>query len=296
MLKKTIIIAMTTFTLSATPTSNKADDSKLAMYACGITRVAFVKELTKAFEAERNITISLNKKGGVGFVLKGLHNRKIEIGAGCRAPFKTNIEKDIWGTQVAWGALGFIVNEKNNLENLSMENIKKILLGEISNWKEIGGENHSINLYLREGKKSGVGSTARKLMFHDANISFSKDATRVKSSGPIRKAILSDRYGFAIDDVTSASLTEGVRLLKVDNIEPNKENILSEKYKLRRAFYIYLSKEPTRWSRQFLDFTLSKKGQKIISKTGTANLEEASGKHDELNLMFQKLKFQLKTK
>jgi len=291
------IIAMGIMTISLY--SSTIEDKKLPqlkMYACGITRVAFIKELIKAFEQKRNISISLNKKGGVGFVTKGLHDGKIGIGAGCRAPFKDDIEKDIWGTQVAWGALGFIVNKKNKIDNLSLKDIKKILLGEITNWKDVGGEDKHITLYLRNGKKSGVGSTTRELLFHDANTSFSKNAIRVKSSGPIRKGVIANKYAFAIDDVTSSSRTKGVKLLKIDGIAPTKKNILHNKYILRRPFYIYLGKKPTKWARQFLNFALKESGQKIISKTGTANLEEARGKNDDRNFMFQKLMFHLKSR
>lgn len=291
MFKVIIVMVIFIVTLYGNPSKDK-----LNVYACGITRVSFAKELIRSFEKERNISISLNKKGGVGFVIKGLQNKKIELGVGCRATFKSEKESGIWNTQVAWGALGFIVNEKNRVDNLSLKDIKKILLGEITNWKEVGGDNHLIKLYLREGKKSGVGSTTRKLVFHNANIAFSSKATRVKSSGPIRKVIASEKYAFAIDDVTSASRTKGIKLLKVDGIAPNKKNILSDSYKLRRAFYIYLNDKPSRWARQFLTFSLSSKGQEIISKAGTANLEEANGKNDALNLMFQKLKFQLKSR
>ena len=296
MLKKSIVMGIVSVSLYANSTQGNKIPT-LKMYSCGITRVAFVHELTKAFEKERNITISLNKKGGVAFVIKGLHNKKVEIGTGCRAPFKDNlIEKDTWGTQVAWGALGFIVNSKNPIDNLSLDNIKKILLGKITNWKEVGGDDAPIKLYLRDGKKSGVGSTTRKIVFHDGNTSFSKNATRVKSSGPIRKGVMENKYAFAIDDVTSSSRTKGVKLLKIDNIAPTKENILNNKYTLRRPFYIYLEKKPTRWAKQFLNFALTKKGQEIISKTGTANLKEANGKNDDKNFMFQKLMFRIKSR
>ncbi len=290
------IIALGVISISLYSNTNDEKQPELKMYACGITRVAFIKELTQSFEKERNISITLNKKGGVGFVTKGLHDKKVEIGAGCRAPLKNDIEKDIWGTQVAWGALAFIVNEKNTINNLSLDNIKKILLGKITNWKELGGDNKPITLYLRKGKHSGVGSTARKLIFNDSNISFSPNAIRVKSSGPIRKGVILNKYAFAIDDITSSSRTKGIKMLNVDNIAPTKENISHNIYKLRRPFFIYLSKNTTRWARQFLNFSLTEKGQEIISKTGTANLAEAVGKNDDKNFMFQKFLFHMKSR
>jgi len=296
MLKKIVLMGIISISIYGNTTQDNKKPN-LKMYSCGITRVAFVQELIKAFEKERNISISLNKKGGVAFVIKGLHDKKVDIGTGCRTSFQDNpIEKNIWGTQVAWGALGFIVNSKNPIDNLSLDNIKKILLGKITNWKDISGDDAPIKLYLRDGKKSGVGSTARTLIFQDANISFAKNATKVKSSGSIRKGVIANKYAFAIDDVTSSSRTKGVKLLKIDNIAPTKENILNNKYILRRPFYIYLGDKPTTWARQFLNFALTQKGQDIISKTGTANLKEANGKDDDNNFIFQKIMFKIKSR
>jgi len=286
------------FTLILTTTlwSSTVNAQDLKMYACGITRVSFVKELNKAFSKKFKIKTSLNKKGGVSFVLKGLSQKKIIVGAGCRETFKSKNEKNLWSTQVAWGALGFIVNPKNKIDNLSTEDIKKILTGKITNWKEVGGENKQIHLILRAGKSSGVGSTARKILFHDKNQTFSQQATRVKSSGPIRKAVEKDIYAFAIDDVTSSRRIKNVKLLQVDGVKPTKENILSNNYKVRRAFFLYLGQKPTDLAKKYIDFALSEEGQKVISKTGTANLEEATGKGDEENLIFQNLQFDVKTK
>ena len=269
---------------------------ELKMYACGITRVAFVKELNKVFSEKFHVKIPLNKKGGVPFVLRGLSEKKVEIGTGCREPFKNKIEKNLWSTQVAWGALGFIVNPKNKIDNLSIDSIKKILTGKITNWKDIGGEDKTINLILRDGKGSGVGSTAREILFGDKNQEFSKKAKRVKSSDFIRKAIITDPYAFGVDDVTSSQRTEGVKLLKVDGVEATKENILANKYKVRRPFFIYLDHKPEKLAKKYIDFALSEEGQKIISKTGTANLEEATGEGDEENLIFQNLQFDVKSK
>jgi len=296
-MKKLLAIMVVTTLLGSTLFAKSTEGTKeLKMYACGITRVAFVKELNKAFTKKFDIKIPLNKKGGVPFVLKGLSDKKVEIGSGCREPFKNDTEKNLWSTQVAWGALGFIVNPKNKVDNISTENIKKVLTGKITNWKELGGEDKPINLIIREGKGSGVGSTAREMLFGDKNYEFSKKAKILKTSGPIRKAVIADPYAFAIDDVTSSQRIKGIKLLKVDGINPTKKNILNKKYKLRRPFFLYLDRKPEHLAKEYIDFALSDEGQAVISKTGTANLDEATGAGDEENLIFQNLKFNIKTK
>ncbi len=285
-----LLITILTSYISATETN------KLNMYACGVVRVSFIPKLNKAFSKKNNVNISINKKGGDIFVIEGVQKKEADIGVGCRAPLKNDKEKNIWSTQVAWGALAFIVNSENKIDNITTENIKKILTGEITNWKKLGGEDKPIKLLLRENKKSGVGLTAREILFKDKDKNLSKKADFFKSSGFVRDAVIKEKYAFAIDDVVSSKDIKGLKLLKVDGVEPNKKNILSDKYKARRAFYIYLDHKPDNLAKKYIDFALSDEGQAIISKTETANLEEATGEGDEDNLIFQNLQFNIKTK
>jgi phosphate transport system substrate-binding protein len=268
---------------------------ELKMYACGVTRVAFIKELNKAFEKSHNVKIILNERGGDRFVLKGLSSGEVEIGSGCRDILES--EKGVWATQVAWGALSFIVNPKNKIDNISTEDIKKILTGEITNWKELGGEDREIHLIVRDGNSSGIGLTARELLFNDLNKTFSKKAKVVDSSSFVREAIAIDENAFGIDNIISSSKDKSIKMLKVDGVEPTKENILSGKYKMRQALYLYLrDKEHNSLAKKYIDFALSDEGQKIISESGTANLEEANAKGDEDNFLLQNLQFQLKSR
>ena len=285
-----LLITILTSYISATETN------KLNMYACGVVRVSFIPELNKAFSKKNNVNISVNKKGGDIFVIEGVQKKEADIGVGCRAPLKNDKEKNIWSTQVAWGALAFIVNSENKIDNITTENIKKILTGEITNWKKLGGEDKPIKLLLRESKKSGVGLTAREILFKNKDKNLSKKADFFKSSGFVRDTVIKEKYAFAIDDVVSSKDIKGLKLLKVDGVEPNKKNILSNKYKARRAFYIYLDHKPDNLAKKYIDFALSDEGQAIISKTKTANLEEAIGEGDEDNLIFQNLQFNIKTK
>jgi phosphate transport system substrate-binding protein len=292
-MKKLSIVVLATALLSTTLYA----EEKLKMYACGVTRVAFMTQLNEAFEKKFKVKVEMNKKGGDLFVLDGIHKKEADIGSGCRDTLKEiKNEKDLWSTQVAWGALSFIVHPKNKINNISKENIKKILTGKIKNWKELGGADKPIHLIIRESPNSGIGRVARESLFKNPKISFDKNAKKVKSSGFVRKAVGEDEYSFAVDNIISSSKDENIKILKIDGVEATKENILSDKYKLRQALYLYLGSKPKRMAKKYIDFALSEEGQKIISKTGTANLEEATGKGDAENLIFQDLQFDLKTK
>ncbi len=297
-MNKLLLILILSITFLSSVLYADKDSNELKIYACGVTRVAFMKELNNGFSKKFNTKITMNEKGGDIFVLDGVHKKEADIGSGCRDIIKDDKnEKDLWSTQVAWGALSFIVNPKNKIDNISTENIKKILTGKITNWKELGGEDKPIHLIIRESKKSGIGLTARELLFQDRNIDFYKDAKKEKSSGFVRKAVAEDENAFAIDNIISSSKDKNIKLLKVDGVEATKENILSNKYKLRQALYFYLlTDKPKDLAKEYIDFALSEEGQSIISKTGTANLEEATGEGDEENLILQNLKFDVNTK
>lgn len=272
------------------------DKKHLKAIGCGIIRVAFLKELNEAFGKKYCTTVSSNKSGGDIKVIKEVHEKKADVAIGCRPLFKSGIEKKMTNIQVAWGALAFIVHKDNPLNDISLAHAKDVLTGKIKNWKELGGEDKAIKLYVRKGKKSGVGASAREKLFENFKQDFEKSATRLKSSSFIRDAVVKDKDSFAIDDVTSSHRVKGLKILTVGGIEPTKANILAKKYTLSKAFYIFLEEKPTGIVKKYVDFALSKEGQAIIAKTGTANLEEASGKHDDMNLIFQKLKLNIKTR
>jgi phosphate transport system substrate-binding protein len=263
---------------------------ELKVYACGVTRVAFMKELNSAFAKKYNINIKTNKSGGDLFVIKEVNDKKVDLATGCREPLETlKDEKDVDSIQIAWGALSFIVNPKNKIENLTTKQIKDILIGKIRNWKEVGGDDREIHLIVRESKRSGVGLSARETLFKNRDVDFYSKAKKVKSSGFVRNEVAKDIDAFAIDNTMSSSKHNGIKMLKVNGVEPTKENILKDKYKMRQALYLYLPKNPSKMATKYAKFALGKEGQDIISKTGTANLAEASGKDDEDNYMIQNL-------
>ena len=268
----------------------------LRVYACGITRVAFVKDVIDSFQKKYGIKIVSNSSGGVPYVLKELHNGNADIGFVCRKPFKNSTEKDLWNIQVAWGALAFIVNPKNSISNLSESQIKAIIDGKIKNWKGVGGVDAPIHLILREGDASGVGSTLRSILFNDKHYQLKSAYKLVKNSGEARRAVQSDPLAIAVDDVTSSQRTKGVKILNINDVAPTKRAILEGDYKFRRPFYATMVEAPSNLSRLFINYLLSQTGQKVISLVGTANLAEGKDQDSQNNFVIQKLKLQLQGK
>jgi len=246
----------------------------MSTFGCGITKNAYLKALNKAFSAKSGASIKINAKGGAGRAIKEVGKGSAHIGSGCRPTLGLKGEEKTTNHHVAWGALVFIVHPDNPVSSISIEQAKKVLQGTSTKWSDLGGSGEEIKLYVRKGKSSGVGYSARKIIFSDEKTTFSKSAKRLKSSGPIRIAVTRDKNAFAIDDISSSKKKKGIKILKLNGVEPTKENVASGKYSLYRPLYIYTQGTPTGVSKEFFDFAFSKAGQDVISKAGTVNLEE----------------------
>ncbi|MCD4819245.1 MAG: substrate-binding domain-containing protein [Candidatus Cloacimonetes bacterium] len=202
-----------------------------------------------------------------------------DFGGSCRHKLDILEEKNAKLIPFVWDAIVVIVSRDNPLKNISSEQLKKVLTGDITNWKELGGENHKINLIVRSGKINGVGRMTRELLFSDPKVEYASTANSIYSSSmPLEKAVENDRYAFGVTGIYSARKNRGLHIVKLDYTSPTNENIRTGKYSLYRPLYLVANSHGTNEGAQaFIDFTLSAKGQKILKKKGVVNL--ADGKN-----------------
>lgn len=249
-------------------------EETLQWAGCGITKKAFMKELAKAYTRKTGIKVKLSGGGAT----KGIRNAAkgaIHIGGACRVSLERHPEeRDAFQIPVAWDALVAFVNKKNPVDNISFAQLKKVYLGQITNWKQLGGKDAPIELYVRRGKMSGVGRTLRELVF--ANYDQQFQATYVvKSSGPVEKGVVKNLNGFGVSGISSAKKRK-LKLLKLDGKAPTYENIKNGSYALYRPLYLVIKRgNKTPLVRDFIKYALSKEGQDIIRAQGTVPYGEA---------------------
>ncbi|MDH5445723.1 MAG: phosphate ABC transporter substrate-binding protein [Gammaproteobacteria bacterium] len=259
-------------TANAAPLTN--NNNEIIWAGCGITKKAFMAELAKAYEKNTGIKITLQGGGAT----KGIRNATkgaIHIGGACRAAIdKHPEERGAYQVPVAWDALVAIVNKNNPVESISFDQIKGLYLGKITNWKQLGGKDAPVDLYVRRGKVSGVGRTLRELVFANFEQNF-RGKYVMKSSGPLEKGVVNNLNGIAITGISSAK-RRNVKILKLDGHAPTFENIKSGNYMLYRPLYLVTkgSKSDKR-VKDFITFTLSSKGREIIRKAGTVPYSDA---------------------
>lgn len=244
---------------------------------CGITKKAFMSELAKAYEKKTGVKVNLSGGGAT----KGIRNAakgSIDIGGACRVAIDNNPEeRDAYQIPVAWDALAVIVNKNNPVNSITFDQLQRVYLGKIKNWKELGGLDKPIELYVRRGKYSGVGRTLRELVFADFNQEFPAATHVVKSSGPLEKGIEKNPYGFGTTGISSAKRRD-VKVMQLEGKSPNYNNIKSGHYMLYRPLYLVTrGKRSPPEVRKFISFALSREGMGIIRKAGTVPYADAIG-------------------
>ena len=143
--------------------------------------------------------------------------------------------------QIATDALVFLVNENNPVDSLTTEQIRDIYSGKITNWKEVGGEDAEIGPLQRD---EGAGSQAlrKKLVMKDTPLMEAPAEYYPGEMGALMEAVKSyDASGNAIGYSVyyyahDMEMATGLKLLKVDGVEPNRETIASETYPHRNAY------------------------------------------------------------
>lgn len=164
---------------------------------------------------------------------------------------------------VAKDGLAVIVHPKNPVTSLTVEQIGKIFSGAISNWKDVGGADGEITVVVREENSGG-----RKAFDRACGITgkVSAKAQAQTSSGALRTAVASNPN--AIGYVATVKVDSTVRAIGVGDAAPTNENVNAGKYPLYVVIYLFTKGDPTGLAKEYIDFTLSPEGQKVIRDSG----------------------------
>lgn len=154
-------------------------------------------------------------------------------------------------------AFVFFVNKKNPVDSLTVSEIRAIYRGQITNWKDAGGPDRSINPLLRI-KNSGSQTMMEKFM----------ENHMIKSRGIF--AVFGASIGYSFRYYLSGMVAnDKVKMLAVNGIYPDEDNIRNSRYPLTANFYVVYRKDNTNPNvGKLVDWLLSEEGQKLIEGCG----------------------------
>lgn len=168
---------------------------------------------------------------------------------------------------MALDGIAVFVNDANPVKELSLEQLRGIYTGSITNWKEVGGPSHVIVLYGRENNSGTYGYFKEHVL---KNEDFADVTQTLPGTAAVVSAVVNDRFGIGYGGVAWDKGVRAVPIRKDDNspaIEPTIENITKGIYPISRELYWFFNAVPTGDMKQFLNWALSDDGQKVALAT-----------------------------
>lgn len=236
----------------------------------GSTSVQPFSEVLAEKFMEKNKDVQVNVQGGGSSQgVEAAISGAADIGSASRdLKDEEKAKATLVSTPIAIDGVAIVVNKDNKVTSLTSDQIKNIYLGNIKNWKEVGGDDAPITVVTREDG-SGTREAFSKGIMNEENIINS--AIVQNSTGAVRTTVAGDKN--AIGYVSMASVTSDVKAVDLDGVAATEVNVKNGTYKLQRPF-IYITKDaPKDLAKAFIDFVLSEEGHKIIVDEGAFSVK-----------------------
>ena len=170
-------------------------------------------------------------------------------------------EPQLVETIIAYDGVAIIVHPNNPVDNLTMEQLRAIYAGKITNWADVGGNDAEIVLIDKE-EGSGTRDVFMDLVMDETPIADS--AIVMDGTGAARAAVAADPN--AIGYISFAAVTPEVKALTIDGVPASPEAVLAGNYIIYRPFVLVTQAEPSALAQQFLDYVQSPAGQAIVAQ------------------------------
>jgi len=234
----------------------------------------WVEEFQKMYP---NLTVTLEGAGSTTGI-KALFNETTDIANSSRFLKPSEIEEMHKAGRyfvpilVAYDALSVIVHPSLPIDDISIETLKKIYTGEITEWNQVDPKlpKRTIVVYSRN-TASGTFETWVEKVLHGAKLS--PRVQMLESSQAEIESVAKNPYAIAYTGM--GYVTDKVKALKVNGVEPSVQNVIKGTYPISRPLFVFidLSRFNNSWPMEgivsdYLRFIVSPKGQSIVRQAG----------------------------
>lgn len=214
--------------------------------------------------------------GGSGTGIAALLNGTTDICAASRMMQQKEIDlahsKTIEPVETVVGmdGLAVMVNKNSFIDSLTLDQLRQIYIGEITNWSVLGGPDQEITLLSRESN-SGTHVYFKEHVLNKSD--FAARALLMPSTATIVQEVINNNFAIGYGGVAYA-LNSDVKIVGIKkdadtpSVLPTDESVKSGEYPIARPLFLYTNGQPQGLIKQFIDYTLTPDGQKIVLETG----------------------------
>ncbi|WP_105956333.1 phosphate ABC transporter substrate-binding protein PstS family protein [Apilactobacillus quenuiae] len=277
-----IISIMIISGLVLTACGNSNDSSKSKITAVGSTALQpLVEEAANEYQQNNNNVSITVQGGGSGTGLSQLQSKAVTIGnSDVFAEKQNGIDaKKMIDHKVAVVGMAPVVNKSVGVKNLSMKQLSDIFTGKITNWKQVGGKNQTIEVINRV-----KGSGTRKTF--EADVLKGKSAIKSQeqdSNGTVKKIVASTPG--AISYLAFSFMGDNtLQPISIDNVKPNDKNVEDNSWKIWSYEHMYTNKNIDKATKLFIEYMNSKEIQNnLVKKLGYISIHNMKVTKDANN-------------
>ncbi len=248
------------------PVTDPTTDNSTISVSGSTTVQPLAEKLAEAFMTE-NVGIRIDVQGGGSSVgVKAAGQGTSDIGMASREIKESELAEfpKLNVVVIARDGIAIVANVDVTVSDLTVEQVRDIFSGKITNWKDLGGEDQNIIVVSREEGSGTRGAFEELVMGKDALITAS--AILQPSNGSIRTTVSTTPY--SIGYMSFGYLDDTIKAISIGGIAPTEPNAADGSYPIVRPLNMLTNGEPTGAVKAFLDFILSDAGQKLVVEDG----------------------------
>ena len=253
---------------ASTGSASAATELSGAVTTGGSTSVeSVIGILTEAFkEIQPNVDVTYDPTGS-GAGITGASEGTLDIGLSSRA-LKDDEAETLDATVFALDGIAIVVNNENTVEDLSLEQIKGLATGEITNWSEVGGPDAPLVLVGREAG-SGTRDGFESIVDVEDACVYEQELT---STGAVLAAVAANPNAFGYASLSAVD--DQVKAVTVDGVEASEATVQDGTYTIQRPFVFVTKKGETLSdaAQAFIDFAISGDADDLIAQAGAVPL------------------------
>lgn len=213
--------------------------------------------------------------GGSGVGIASLINKTADIAMASRSIKNSEIEAlknegiNVDEVVLGYDGITVIINHENHIKNLDMKTLAGIFSGEITNWKELGGDDAKIVVLSRDSS-SGTHAYFKEEVLRGGDskslIEYGQETLYMPSNQAILQEVANSKY--AIGYIGMGYMNDTVDSLAINGVKPTFDTVADKTYPIAREVYWYVDSNRDGVTKDVVEFATSNKGQEIVREEG----------------------------